>query len=420
MQIYLDNVGCRLNWSEIEMLARQLVAVGHTIVAKPAQADLIIVNTCAVTAQAERKTRHCLRSLHRRSPEARIAVVGCYATLRPGLAAGFPGVEWVISNSDKERACDILRIDPLPAQAPSDPERNIDTLRTRAFVKVQDGCDHHCTYCIVRCLRGGSRSRPLDEVLLEVQRLSTQADSREIVLTGASLGAYGRDIGLLAGLRVLVEAILTQTDVGRLRLSSLEPWHVDETFLELWDDPRMCRQVHLPLQAGHNTTLRRMGRPITTAAFERLVTAARERIPDVAVTTDLLVGFPGETEETFRKSCDFVERMKFAKVHVFPYSERPGTPAAKLPEQVPRQVRDDRARQVRDLATRQRDEFRHRFVGRQLPVLWEKQRHDGRWTGWSDNYLRVVASSDRDLCNRITSARILSVERDYLEGETTV
>lgn len=399
------------------MLARQLAAVDHTIVAEPTEADIIIVNTCAVTAQAERKTRHNVRSLHRRNPQARIAVIGCYATLQPKRSAGFPGVHWVIPNTEKERAYQVLGIDPPVTGASRRAVRDLTTLRTRAFVKVQDGCDHHCTYCIVRLLRGRSWSRPVEEVVREVQRLTKEAGSREVVLTGASLAAYGRDLGLVGGLQSLVEALLGRTDVERLRLSSLEPWDVGEGFLELWDDPRMCRQLHLPLQAGDDATLKRMGRPITTAGFETLITAARERIPGVAITTDLLVGFPGESEEAFRKSCEFVERMDFAKVHVFPYSERPETPASKLPDQVPRKVRDDRAHQVRDMATRQRHRFRHRFVGSNLPVLWEQRQQDGRWTGWSDNYLRVVTSYDQDLENRITSTRILSVERGHLEGE---
>jgi threonylcarbamoyladenosine tRNA methylthiotransferase MtaB len=290
----------------------------------------------------------------------------------------------------------------------------------RAFIKVQDGCDNHCTYCIIRALRGPSRSRAVADITAEVRVLVEEAGCQEAVFTGASLGAYGRDLGLPRGLRTLVETILADTDLARLRLSSVEPWDIDDAFFELWKDPRLCRQIHLPLQAGCEGTLRRMGRPIGKAEFARLVEAARATIPDVAVTTDVLVGFPGEDDDAFRKSYQFVERIGFAKLHVFPYSSRPGTPATKLPHQVPRQVRDERARRMRELGTLQRRRFHNRFLGRELEVLWERQQRDGHWTGWTDNYIRVTARADDDLCGRITRARLLALENDHLKGEAIV
>jgi threonylcarbamoyladenosine tRNA methylthiotransferase MtaB len=417
MRIYLDNVGCRLNWSEIESLARELAAAGHSIVPSADEADTIVVNTCAVTAQAERKTRHQIRSLHRDNPAASLAVIGCYATLQPETAARLAGVRWVIPNAQKTRASDLLTHHSDAGEPHDGTGERLETLRTRAFVKVQDGCNNHCTYCIVRSLRGPARSRPLADVVERVQTLVQEAGSREVVLTGACLGSYGRDLGYLQGLRGLVEALLAETNLRRLRLSSLEPWDIDESFFELWADSRLCRQIHLPLQAGCDTTLRRMGRRITTTAFARLVTVARERIPDVAITTDVLVGFPGEDRNDFARSYAFIEEMAFAKIHVFPYSERPGTPASRLPNQVAAGVKNERARQVRSLARKERRRYRHRFVGRELPVLWEKQRQDGRWTGWTDNYLRVTTEAGQDLLNRITQARILTAESGHLRGE---
>jgi threonylcarbamoyladenosine tRNA methylthiotransferase MtaB len=419
MQIYLDSVGCRLNWSEIEMLARQFTAAGCTIVSEPEKADICVINTCAVTAQAERKTRHQVRSLHRQNPDAHIAVVGCYPTLRPKTSASFPGVAWVIPNAEKARVARITgatsqEVETLPLIVRQSP------LRTRAFIKVQDGCDNHCTYCIIRSLRGPSRSRPAGDITAEVQALVEEAGCQEAVLTGASLGAYGRDLGLPVGLRTLVESILAETDLARLRLSSLEPWDIDEAFFQLWRDSRLCRQIHLPLQAGCDATLRRMGRPITTERFAHLVEAARAAVPDVAVTTDVLVGFPGEDDDAFRQSYQFVERIAFAKLHVFPYSPRPGTPAANLTHQVPRQVRVERARRLRQLGALQRRRFRRRFLGRELEVLWERQLRDGRWMGWTDNYIRVVAPAAGDLSGRTARARLLALEKDHLEGELTL
>ncbi len=414
MRIYLDSIGCRLNWSEIESLAQQFTAAGHKVASDPEGADVIIVNTCAVTAQAERKTRHQIRSFHRDNPDARIAVIGCYPTLRPERSTEFAGVEWVVPNAEKARTVESICAEP---SAIRDLQSTIHKppLRTRAFVKVQDGCDNHCTYCIIRELRGPGRSRPLGDVVAEVRGL-VEVDCQEVVLTGVNLGSYGRDLGQPDGLRALIESLLVHTDVARLRLSSLEPWDVDEPFFDLWEDPRLCRQLHLPLQAGCDATLRRMGRPITTEAFARLVKAARAAIPGLAVTTDVLVGFPGEDETAFRASYDFVERMAFAKLHVFPYSPRPGTPAVRLSDRVPQAVRDERASHMRELGATQRRRFRERFVGRTLEVLWEKQWRDGRWTGWTDNYIRVVTAAE-SLYNRVTKTRLSVLHHNYMEGE---
>jgi threonylcarbamoyladenosine tRNA methylthiotransferase MtaB len=411
MNVYLQSLGCRLNWSEIETLARQFTAAGHTVVSEPAQAELCILNTCAVTAQAERKTRHRVESLARANPEARIAIVGCYPTLRPETSANLSGVAWVIPNAEKDRTAKIV-----PA-ASSHPRLSTSTpLRTRAFVKVQDGCDNHCTYCIIRLLRGAARSRPLNDVVAEVQVL-VEGGCQEIVLTGVNLGSYGRDLYLAGGLRTLIATLLTQTDLPRLRLSSLEPWDLDKTFFELWEDQRLCRQLHLPLQAGCDETLRRMGRRITTAAFARLVRAARATISDLAVTTDILVGFPGEDEAAFRASRDFVAEMGFARLHVFPYSPRPGTPATRLPDQVSHKERQARARAMRELGAEQARRFRQRFVGREMAVLWEQRRYDDLWVGLTDNYLRVASHTDANLHNQITATQLLSAQNGYLMGE---
>jgi len=416
MQIHLSSIGCRLNWSEIEMLARQFGAAGCTMVSEPHQADVCVVNTCAVTAQAERKTRHHMRWLNRQNPDARIAVVGCYATLRRDTAASFPGVAWAVPNVEKAHTARIVGAT-APDTDAALPPNDRSPLRTRAFVKVQDGCDNHCTYCIVRFLRGASRSRPLADVVAEVQGRVDHAGAAEVVLTGASLGAYGRDLGVSGGLRTLVEALLADTDIARLRLSSLEPWDIDPTFFELWQDTRLCRQIHLPLQAGCDATLRRMGRPITTQRFARLLESATGTIPDLAVTTDVLVGFPGEDEDAFVESYQFVKQAQFAKLHVFPYSPRPGTHAARLPRQVPGRVRQDRGRRLRELGASQRQHFQNRFLGREMPVLWERRTGQDQWMGWTDNYIRVVAGAKAAQCGEITPVRLLALENGQMEGE---
>jgi threonylcarbamoyladenosine tRNA methylthiotransferase MtaB len=428
MNVYLQSLGCRLNQSELEHLASRFAAAGHVAVDDPARADVCVVNTCAVTDEAERKSRHHARALARANPQARIAIVGCYATLAPQHCAILPGVAWVLPNVEKGRTVEIVTGAPLPPIHLPAPAPNLGAggrreegvragrLRTRAFVKVQDGCDNHCTYCIVRLLRGPARSRPVADVVAEVQAFVV-AGCQEVVLTGVNLGSYGRDMEVPGGLQTLVKTLLLHTDLPRLRLSSLEPWDLDEAFLGLWENPRLCRQLHLPLQAGCDETLRRMGRPIATAEFARLVESARAAIPGWAVTTDVIVGFPGEDEDAFRASRDFVAAMEFARLHVFRYSSRPGTAAARLSDQVPREVRTARARAMRELGARHESCFRQRFVGREMAVLWEQRQRDGLWTGLTDNYLRVVAPAPDDLHNRLTATRLLAVQNGHLVGE---
>ena len=422
-RVYLRSLGCRLNQSELEALARQLAGRGCQVVDDPAQADICVVNTCAVTAEAERKTRHLLRALARANPQARIAVLGCAATLRGEELAAFPNVAWVIPNEEKERAVEALTPSPLPpSPSPVERERGRGVggvgvrARTRAFVKIQDGCDNACTYCIVHILRGPVRSRPPEEVVAEIAE-RVREGYQEAVLTGVNIGAYGRDLGRPGGLAGLVAAILAQTDLPRLRLSSVEPWDVDESLLALWPNPRLCRQLHLPLQSGCEATLRRMGRRITAAEYARLLERIRAAVPDMAVTTDIIVGFPGEDKAEFAESLAFVERMGFARLHVFPFSPRPGTPAARMGGQVPEPVMQERAARMRDLGERLAAQYRRRFLGQELAVLWERRRRDGLWHGLTDNYLQVVTACPADLYNRIVPTRLVGEQNGFLVGE---
>ncbi len=411
-RVYLTSLGCRLNAAEIEELARRFVGAGYLIVEEPEQAELLLLNTCAVTARAANHSRNYLRTLHRANPQAHIAALGCWTTGNPVAARDCPGVRWAISNADKMRAVEIITGQAAPL-APWTPEL---WPRTRVFLGVQDGCEQHCTYCITRILRGAARSRPLPEVLALVQEM-VEGGVREVVLTGVSLGSYGAELGLEEGLATLVAALLRETELPRLRLSSLEPWDVSERLLRQWENPRLCRQLHVPLQAGADSTLRRMGRQITTAAFASLVARAREIAPEMAVTTDILVGFPGETEAGFWESLAFVEELGFARLHVFPYSERAGTPAVSLPGRVPPPQRRERAARTRQLGRRLSAAFRERFIGQTVPVLWEHQDAAGDWHGWTDNYIGVIATSSAQLHNRITPVRLVALQGEKLRGE---
>lgn len=416
--VYLRSLGCRLNQSEVERLARQYAAAGHTLVDEPTRADLCVVNTCAVTARAERKSQDLIRSIHQDNPTARIAAVGCCATLSAEALARIPGVAWVVPNAQKSDTVRITGSEMASGFSLAPKWGALDEFapRTRAFVKVQEGCDNHCAYCVTSLLRGPGRSRALDDVIAEL-RGRVQAGYREAVLTGVNLGSYGQDLGMERGLYRLVEAILTETELPRLRLSSVEPWGIDLAFLKLWESSRLCRHLHLPLQSGCDRTLRRMARPITTQQYARLVEAAREIVPGIAITADVMVGFPGEDDAAFEESLDFVERMNFARLHVFPFSSRPGTTAAKMPDQVSLDVRRERSRRLRKLGTRQQRRFRRRFVGCEMDVLWERRRPNGLWRGWTDNYVRVVTASSAGLHNRVTRTRLVAMRDGALEGE---
>ncbi|MDQ2693396.1 MAG: MiaB/RimO family radical SAM methylthiotransferase, partial [Chloroflexota bacterium] len=303
MKIYLDTIGCRLNQSEIETMARQFRAAGHEIVTTAESADMAVVNTCAVTNQAASDSRSQIRRVGRAGVKE-IVATGCWATLQPEQALGLPNVLRVIKNESKDQLVpEILHlsresfdVEPIVRQPLPGLHR-----RTRAFIKVQDGCDNHCTFCITTVARGAGRSRSVAEVILDIQS-ALAGGTKEVVLTGVHLGSWGYDFH--AHLRDLIKVILRETDVPRLRLSSLEPWDLDEDFFSLWENPRLMPHLHLPLQSGCEFTLRRMARKTTPASFRALVAAARRAIPDVAITTDIIAGFPGETEDEFGESLD--------------------------------------------------------------------------------------------------------------------
>ncbi len=414
MRVRLETLGCRLNIGEVESMARELAAAGHRVVGPGEAADLCILNTCTVTAVAAKKSRHLLRQLKRDNPGARLVVTGCWSELEPGRAEA-TGADLVIGNEAKDRLVEILAArgllepgDPVesPEASPIAPSRH-----TRAFVKVQDGCDNRCAYCIVTVARGAGRSVPADTVVAEIQRL-VAAGFREAVLSGVHLGSWGHDLEPRRALPHLVRRILEETPLERLRLSSLEPWDLDEGFFELLAEPRLQPHLHLPLQSGCDATLRRMARKTTTREFAALVEAARAAHPEVSITTDVMAGFPGETDAHFEESLAFVEQMAFARLHVFRFSPRPGTPAATMPGQVPGAVAAERSRRLHELGARLERAYQSRFLGRTLQVLWEEAEPHGhalQHTGLTPNYLRVLTHTapEVQLANTVTPARLI-------------
>jgi threonylcarbamoyladenosine tRNA methylthiotransferase MtaB len=421
MKIFLDSVGCRLNQAEIENLARQFRAAGHEIVASAAEADLAVVNTCSVTAQAAADSRAALRRSGRLGA-GEIVATGCWATLEPQAAAALPGVTRVILNAEKDTLVSALfktqpfDLEPL-ARQPLPGLRQ----RTRAFIKVQDGCDNACTFCVTTLARGAARSRPLTDVLDDI-RYALDGGVQEIVLTGVHLGAWGKDLGL--PLSHLIDSILKQTAVPRLRLSSLEPWDLTEDFFALWESRRLMPHLHLPLQSGSAPVLRRMARKTTPEAFAALVESARRHIPDLAVTTDVIAGFPGETEAEFAESLEFIRRMAFAGGHAFTYSPRPGTAAARMRGQVRPEVRKERTRVLRQTFEAAAQAYRCNFLGGKLSVLWESASAVGQ-SGWqmeglSGNYIRVTAVAPEPRWNRIDEVELTGLTENGLLGTITL
>jgi threonylcarbamoyladenosine tRNA methylthiotransferase MtaB len=421
MKIFLDSIGCRLNQSEIEKMASQFRSAGHDLVETPAEADLIVVNTCTVTAEAASDSRQKIRQAHRAGAGG-IVVTGCWSTLDEKAAAALPGVSRVVPNDRKDSlVADLLGIpeeafdlEPLARQ----PLPGIH-LRTRAFIKVQDGCDNHCTFCITRLARGHGRSRTIKDVMKDIES-ALAGGTQEIVLTGVHLGSWGQDFESPLHLRNLVESILQGTGDIRLRLSSLEPWDLDEEFFSLWQDARLCRHLHLPLQSGSLKTLRRMARKTTPQLFEGLVKMARAVSPDIAITTDVIVGFPGESDADFAESRAFIQRMEFAAGHVFTFSPRPGTPASRYSAQVPMALRKVRNAQIRSLLADSSARYRQRFLGNEIPVLWEASDSYGP-EGWhlqglSDNYLRISAVTQQHLWNQISIVKLNAVTSEGLDG----
>jgi threonylcarbamoyladenosine tRNA methylthiotransferase MtaB len=418
MRVHLSNLGCKLNQAELERLARQFAAAGHSIVGTLAEADLHVVNSCTVTHVAARDSRKVARRARRLDPEIKTVLTGCYVKASPQEAAALAGVDLVVPNENKEAlVAEVERAfaadaSVLGAEGPLDiPYPPLEFANTRSLVKVEDGCNMQCTFCIIPSTRGAQRSRPMEAVLSEVREL-VDAGVKEIVVTGVQISSYRRQG---KGLYDLVASILEQTEVPRLRLTSIAPWHFDQRLLGLFEGGRLCRHFHLSLQSGCDATLERMRRPYTTASFASLVETIRSHVPGVAVTTDVIVGFPGETEEEFLECLLFTEGVGFAKVHAFPYSPRPGTVAAAMPDQIAHPIRKERMGRMLSIAERAEQAFREAQLGTEVEILWERQRN-GHWLGMSDNYIRVL-SSERQHVNWLGSAILARTIDEGVEVE---
>jgi len=420
-------LGCKVNQFETETMEGLFRQHGYDIVPFTEKAEVYIINTCSVTLLGEKKSRQLVRRASRLNPEAVVAVTGCYAQLAPEKLAELPGVHLVIGNQGRQRIVELVE---QAAEAKGVVQQVSDIMqadtfediplygtpeRTRAFLKIQEGCQNFCTFCIIPYARGPLRSRPLASVAQEAAKL-VAGGFKEIVLTGIHLGAYGRDFS--EGKPTLADAakeVLKLQGLRRLRLGSLESVELSpELFALLREDERFARQLHLPLQAGSDTILKHMNRHYDCAEFARLIENVRKEVPGVALTTDIIVGFPGETEELFQESLDFAATLGFARMHVFPYSPRPGTPAAVMPDQVSEQDKKSRVHRMQQLADRMAAEYQQQFIGRQLEVLFETEQ-DGITDGLTGNYLRVY--TDATVAQgEIYPVRLEKVYKDGLWG----
>nr|BBH91116.1 hypothetical protein KTC_58670 [Thermosporothrix sp. COM3] len=474
----VTTLGCKVNQADSEAIGEQMSAAGFEQRDFNEVADIYIVNTCTVTHLGDRSSRQLIAQAHRRHPDALLVVTGCYAELNPKAVAALPGVDLVVGNTAKDtlvdtikqrlfttepdtaetsnnepaprgRSLPVLPLDTqhigsdteltfLPAEpepqpenpsglapfyhtpeAPVEPAHNRIFSRTRVQMKVQDGCDNRCTYCIVPYVRGKSRSRSIESVVEHVRR-KVRAGYQEIVLTGIHLGDYHPDPEEKQDLGDLISALLKETEIPRIRVSSLEPEDFRLEWLELWENPRMCRHFHLPMQSGSDAILRRMARRYNSERYRTIVTTAKRLIPGVAISTDIITGFPGETDEDFELTYQMAKELEFAKTHVFRFSPRQGTAAARMKGHIKENIKKERSARLLELNEEHSRLFRERFLGETVDVLIEQYKH-GCWEGLTDNYIRVelhdLPETTDDWQHKLVKARLLHLVDDGVYGQ---
>ena len=423
--VAINTHGCKLNQADSQQLARQFQEAGFVLIQSSAQADVVVLNSCTVTANADSKARSYLRRTRRANPNALVVATGCYAERARDDLLGMDEVSLVLDNRNKQHLVATVAANlniNLPVGSSDSPRnthsRPLELLRTRAMVKIQEGCNQVCSYCIVPKVRGRERSVPAQEIIDEINTRSTTG-RREVVLTGTQLGTYGFDLPG-TNLTELIRKVLAETTVDRLRISSLQPQEITPELLNLWENPRLCPHFHIPLQTGCDTLLRAMRRRYSTTQFAETVQLIRSKILDAGVTTDIIVGFPGEGAREFAESYTFAESMNFSDMHVFPYSIRPGTTAAHLCNHVDDGIKKERTGEMLELATMKMRQFRLGSLQQVRPVLWNINRSgepSEEWIGLTDNYLQVRTQQTDDLANTITKVRLTSLDGDCLTTE---
>ena len=427
MRVAFYTLGCKLNQAETESLANRFSKAGFQLVSPNDAADIYIANTCTVTHIADRKSRHWLRLARRRNPRALIIATGCYAQRSHQELAQL--ADLVVDNTEKEHLLEIVQELPMPTLSfilERTPLRHCErseaissiaaTVRTRSLIKIQDGCHGPCTYCIVPKVRSRESSLSASQIIDEVKQ-KVALGYKEVVLTGTKVGSYRNDA---TDLRDLVQLILGDTGIERLRLSSLQPSEISPELLALWQDERLCQHFHLALQSGSETVLHRMRRSYSLDQYQRTINLIKEQISEVGITTDIMVGFPGESDEEFEQSYSFCQQVGFSNIHVFPFSPRPETAAARMPKQIKDKVKQERNQRMLELSRSCRRRFCEQFLGQIMPVLWEQETSPGNgiYSGLTSNYIRVFAHSEKPLSNEITPVKLVEFHNQGIWGET--
>ena len=416
VKVNFQALGCRLNEAELERWSSEFIQKGHHVTSDSKDADIIVFNTCSVTAEADRKSRNQINKIHKANPDSKLIVTGCYASLQPQQVAQHLGVDLVISNADKDSLTQQVQktFDLVDLHAEQEIQSSLFARgRHRAFIKVQDGCRYRCSFCIVTLARGDERSQPVKSIVDEINRHHQQG-VQEVVITGVHVGGYGSDLG--TSLYELLSEILDKTTIPRIRLASVEPWDLPGNFFALFHDKRLMPHMHLPLQSGSDTVLRRMSRRCKTGEFSDLVGKAKSTIPGFNITTDLIVGFPGESDYEWNETLRYVEQLGFGHIHIFSYSPREGTKAATLEGQIARQVKKERSHEMHLLADQLKIAAMEKMRSNDDEVLWEKggKADSQRWTGYTSNYHKISLQHDypQDLESRITPVKVTGLNED--------
>ncbi|MDD4807878.1 tRNA (N(6)-L-threonylcarbamoyladenosine(37)-C(2))-methylthiotransferase MtaB [Caproicibacterium lactatifermentans] len=425
MKVSAITLGCKVNQYETQAMLAQLAQAGFTICDGPA--DVILINSCTVTAQSDHKVRQALHRARRENPDAVLVLTGCMPQAFPERAASLADADIVLGNANRSGLTQHIlnylsthqRIVDIEPHGKTFEKMQVTDFyeRTRAFVKIEDGCNRFCTYCIIPYARGRVRSKPLEDLRSELAQLGKHG-YREVVLTGINLPAYGQDLGLT--LCDAVDAACAVPEIQRVRLGSLEPEQLSpEVIARLAAQEKLCPQFHLSLQSGCDATLRRMNRHYTADEYRTIVQNLRRVFPNAAITTDIMVGFAGETEEEFQQSLAFAREIAFAKVHVFPYSQRPGTRAADFPGQIQKSEKENRCHQMIAVTQETRRAFLQQQVGRTEPVLFERRRENDALEGYTPNYTSVLVSSAEELTGKILPVKVTEALEDSCRGTLT-
>lgn len=429
-KVAFHTLGCKVNQHDSAIMAALFQDAGYEVVDFNDLADVYVVNTCTVTHLSDRKSRQMIRHAARENPAATIVVCGCYAQTAKAELEALDEVDLIIGTNERHKvveAVETFRQDHVKTAYMADdeellyyedlPHERVSGM-TRAYVKIQEGCDQFCAYCAIPYARGPLRSRSEQDTIDEINML-VERGYKEVILTGIHIGAYGRGVkDETCDLTGLCRRILDETAIERLRIGSLEGIEVTDAFIEMIaNDERMAKHLHLPLQSGCDRTLSAMRRPYDTEQFREMMRRIRGKVPNIAITTDLMVGFPGETDEDFKESLVFCNDIAFSAMHIFKYSMRSGTPAAVMPDQIDPQIKERRAKQMADVAQKNKLDYERRFVGQTLRILVEEQTKDGLWTGHSSNYLLVTFPGENIRSGDFVDVKITSAERNRLLGE---